>query len=174
MKNKKITCFSLSHREIAIASPFRDPQNDPEASLSPESALMYTQCTRNMLGTTFVSHTKPWKTPQHRQNREKQENHVVSLSHREIAIASPFRDPKNDPEASISPASALMCTQRARNMIGTTFVSHTQPWKTPQHRQNREKQENHVVSLSHSEIAISSPFRYPQNDPKASYRLKVL
>ena len=37
---------------------------------APESALMYTQCTRNMLGTTFVSHT------QHRQNREKQENHV--------------------------------------------------------------------------------------------------
>ena len=37
---------------------------------APESALMYTQCTRNMLGTTFVSHTE------HRQNREKQENHV--------------------------------------------------------------------------------------------------
>jgi len=30
-------------------------------------------------------------------------------------------------------------------MLGTTFVSHTQPWKTPQHRQNRQKQENHVV-----------------------------
>ena len=28
-------------------------------------------CTRNMLGTTFVSHTQPWKTPEHRQNREK-------------------------------------------------------------------------------------------------------
>ena len=30
-KNKKITCASLSHREIAIASPFRDTKNDPEA-----------------------------------------------------------------------------------------------------------------------------------------------
>ena len=106
---------------------------------------MCTQCTRNMLGTTFVSHTKHWKTPQHRQHREKQENHVVSLSHREIAISSPFRDPKNDPETSISTENALMCTQCARNMLGTTFVSHTQPWKTPQHRQNRQKQENHVV-----------------------------
>ena len=91
-----------------------------------------------MLGTTFVSHT------QHRQNREKQENHVFSLSHREIAIANPFRDPQNDPEASISTESALMCIHCARNMLGTTFVSHTQPWKTPQHRQNREKQEKHV------------------------------
>jgi hypothetical protein len=102
-----------------------------------------------MLGTTFVSHTQPWETPQHRQNREKQENHVVSLSHRGVAIASPFRDPKNDPEASISPESALMCTQCTRNMLGTTFVSHTQPWKTPEHRQNREKQENHVVFHCH-------------------------
>ena len=159
---------SLSHREIAISSPFRDPKNDPEASLSPKSALMYTQCTHNMLGTTFVSHTQPWKTTQHRQHREKQENHVVSLSHREIAIASSFRDPKNDPEASISTESALMCTQCARNMLGTTFVSDIQPCKTPQHRQNREKQENHVVSLSRREIAIASPFRDPKNDPEAS------
>ena len=147
-----ICIVSLLHREIAIASPFRDPKNDPEAAISPESALMYTHCTRNVLGTTFVSHTQPWKTPQHRQNREKQENHVVSLSHREIAISSPFRDPKNDPEASISPESALMCTHFARNMLGTTFVSHTQSWKTPEHRQNREKQENHVISLSHREF----------------------
>ena len=91
-----------------------------------------------MLGTTFVSHTQPWKTPQHRQNREKQENHVVSLSHREIAISSPFREPLNDPEASISTESAPACTQCTRNMLGTTFVSHTKPWKTPQHRQNRQ------------------------------------
>ena len=140
-KNKKITLF---HCHIENSSPFRDPKNDPEASLSTESALMCTHCTRNMLGTTFVSHTQPWKTPQHRQNREKQENHVVSLSHREIAISSPFRDPKNDPEASISTENALMCTHCTRNVLGTTFVSHTQPWKTPEHRQNREKQENHV------------------------------
>ena len=140
-KNKKITLF---HCHIGNSSPFRDPQNDPEASLSTKSALTCTHCTRNMLGTTFVSHTQPWKTPQHRQNREKQENHVVSLSHREIAIASPFRDPKNDPEASISPEGALMCTHCTHNMLGTTFGSHTQPSKTPQHRQNREKQENHV------------------------------
>ena len=66
------------------AAYFRDPKNDPEASISTESALMCTHCTRNMLGTTFVSHTQPWKTTQHRQNREKQENHVVSLSHREF------------------------------------------------------------------------------------------
>ena len=71
-----ICVVSLLHREIAIASPFRDPKNDPEASISPESALMYTHCTRNMLATTFVSHAQPWKTPQHRQNREKQENQV--------------------------------------------------------------------------------------------------
>ena len=82
-------------------------------------------------------------------NREKQDNHVVSLSHREIAISSPFRDPQNDPEASISTESALMCTHCTRNMLGTTFVSDTQPWKTTQHRQDREKQENHVVSMSH-------------------------
>ena len=150
LKNKKITCFSLSHREIAIASPFRDPKNDPEASISPENALMCTQCTRNMLGITFVSHTQPCKTPQHRQNREKQE---ITLFHCHIGNSSPFRDPKNDPEASISPESALMCTHCTRNMLGTTIVSHTQPWKTPEHRQNREKQENHVVSLSHREIA---------------------
>ena len=145
VKNKKITCFSLSHREIAISGPFRDPKNDPAASISPESALMCTQCARNMLGTTFVSHTQPWKTPQHRQNREQQENHVVSLSRREIAISSPFRDPLNYPEASISTESAPVCTHCTRNMLGTTFVSHTEPWKTPQHRQNRQKQENHVV-----------------------------
>ena len=58
---------------------------------------MCIHCTRNMLGTTFVSHTQLWKTPQHRQHREKQENHVVSLSHREIAISSPFRDPPKHP-----------------------------------------------------------------------------
>ena len=127
-----------------------------------------------MLGTTFVSHTKPWKTPQHRQHREKQENQVVSLPHREIAISSPFRDPKNDPETSISTENALMCTQCARNMLGTTFVSHTQPWKTPQHRQNREKQKNHVVSLLHREIAISSPFRDPKTTQRHQYRLKML
>ena len=98
-----------------------------------------------MLGTTSASHTQPWKTPQYRQNREKQENHVVSLSHREIAIASPFRDPQNDPEASLSPENALMYTQCTRNMLGTTFVSHTKPRKTPQHRQNREKQEHHIT-----------------------------
>ena len=143
----------LSRRALrARNQDFRDPKNDPEASLPSDSVLMCTHCTRNMLGTTFVSHTQPWKTPQHRQNREKQENHVVSLSHREIAISSPFRDPKNDPEASISTESALMYTQCTRNMLGTTFVSHTKPWKTPQHRQNREKQENHVVSLSHREF----------------------
>ena len=100
---------------------------------------------RNMLGTTVFSHIKHRKTSQHRQNREKQENHVFSLSHREIAIASPFRDPQNDPEASISTESAPVCTHCTRNMLGTTFVSHTEPWKTPQHRQNRQKQENHVV-----------------------------
>ena len=109
---------SLSHREIAISSPFRDPKNDPEASISTESALMCTHCTRNMLGTTFVSHTQPWKTPQHRQNREKQENHVF---HCHIGNSSPFRDPQNDPEASISTESALMCTHCTRNMLGTTF-----------------------------------------------------
>ena len=32
-----------------------------------------------------------------------------------------------------------MCTHCARNMLGTTIVSHTQPWKTPEHRQNHEK-----------------------------------
>ena len=148
-KTRKSRCFHLSHREIAISSPFKNPKNDPEASISTEIAPMYTQCKRNMLGTTFVSHTQPWKTQEHRQNREKQGNHVVSLSHREIAISSPFRDPKNDPEASISTEIAPMCTQCTRNMLGTTFVSHTQAWKSPQHRQNREKQENHVVSLSH-------------------------
>ena len=74
---------SLLHREIAIASLLRDPLNDPEASMSTESAPVCTHCTRNMLGTTFVSHTQPWKTPQHRQNREKQENHgVPTASHR--------------------------------------------------------------------------------------------
>ena len=162
-----LSCIvSLLHREIAIASPLRDPLNDPEASMSTESAPVCTHCTRNMLGTTFVSHTQPWKTPQHRQNRQKQENHVVSLSHREIAIASPFRDPKNDPEASISTENALMCTHCTRNMLGTTFVSHTQPWETPQHRQNREKQENHVVSLSHRGVAIASPFRDSQKRPR--------
>ena len=129
---------------------------------------MCTHCTRNMLGTTFVSHTQPWKTPQHRQHREKQDNHVVSLSQRGIAIASPFRDHQNDPEASILTENALMCTQCASNMLGTTFVSHTQTWKTPQHRQNPEKQENHTVSLSHREIAIASPLRDPLNDPEAS------
>ena len=72
-----ICVVSLLHREIAIASPFRDPLNDPEASMSTESAPVCTHCTRNMLGTTFVSHTQPWKTPEHRQNRQKQENHVV-------------------------------------------------------------------------------------------------
>ena len=111
-KNKKLT---LSPCHIGNSSPFRDAQNDPEASISPGSALMCTQCTCNMLGTTIVSHTQPWKTPQHRQHREKQEHHVVSLSHREIAIASPFRDPKNDPEASLSPESALMYTHCTRN-----------------------------------------------------------
>ena len=143
-KNKKITLF---HCYTGNSSPFRDPQNDPEASLLTIIAPECNHCTRNMFGTTFVSHTQPWKTPQHRQNRENKKITCFSLSHREIAIASPFRDPKNNPEASISPESALMCTQCARNMLGTTFVSHTKHWKTPEHRQNREKQENHVVSL---------------------------
>ena len=80
-----------------MLAPSETPKNDPEALISPESALMCTHCTRNMLGTTFVSHTKPWKTPEYRQNREKQENHVVTLSHREIAIASPFRDSQKRP-----------------------------------------------------------------------------
>ena len=126
-KSRKTRKSRVFHCHIGNSSPFRDPQNDPEASISTESALMCTHCARNMLGTTFVSHTKPWKTPEHRQNREKQENHVVSLSRREIAIASPFRNPKNDPEASISSESALMCTHCTRNMLGTTIVSHTKP-----------------------------------------------
>ena len=67
-----ICVVSLLHREIAIASPLRDPLNDPEASMSTESAPVCTHCTRKMLGTTFVSHTEPY-----RQNREKQENHVI-------------------------------------------------------------------------------------------------
>ena len=36
------------------------------SSISTESALLRTQCTRNMLGTTLVSHTQAWKTPEHR------------------------------------------------------------------------------------------------------------
>ena len=84
VKNKKITLFHCHIGKIAISSPFRDPKNDPEALLLTIIAPVCTQCTCNMLGTTFVSHTQHWKTPQHRQNREKQENHVVSLSHREF------------------------------------------------------------------------------------------
>ena len=131
----------LSRRALrARNQDSRDPKNDPEASISPESALMYTQCTRNMLGKTFVSHTKHWKTPQHRQHRE---NKKITLFHCHIGksqLPSPFTDPKNDPEASISTGSALMYTHCTRNMLGTTVISHTQPCKTTQHRQNREKQ----------------------------------
>ena len=75
------------YRKFSPVNPgsyFRDPKNDPEASLLTIIAPVCTRCTCNMLATTFVSHTQPWKTPQHRQNREKQENHVVSLSHREF------------------------------------------------------------------------------------------
>ena len=126
---------------------------------------MCTQCTRN-IGTTFVSHTKHWKTPQHRQHREKQENHVVFHCH--IGKSQLLAPSETSKTTQRHHESALMCTQCARNVLGTTIVSHTQPWKTPQHTQNREKQENHVVSLSYREIAISSPFRDPTNDPEAS------
>ena len=114
---------------------------------------LYPQYARN----NFCQPYQALETTQHRQNREKQENHVVSLSHREIAIASPFRDPTNDPEASISPESALMCTQCARNMFGTTFVSHTKPWKAPDHRQNRKKTRKSRCSHSQSHLGALAP-----------------
>ena len=127
---------------------------------------MCTHCTRNMLGTTFVSHTQPWKTPQHRQNREKQENHVVSLSHREIAIASPFRDPQKRPRgitiawkcSNVHP----MYPQYARNNFCQPYpaLENTRTllksWKTRKSR------------VFHCHIGNSSPFRDPQNDPEAS------
>ena len=79
----------------------------------------------------------------------------------------------NDPEASISTESALMCTQCTRNMLGTTFVSHTQSWKTPQHRQNREKTRKSRCSHSQSHIGANSlpkaPMKMKKNVPEKPY-----
>ena len=127
---------------------------------------MYTQCTRNMLETTFVSHTQPWKHHNIVNIAKNKKITCVSLSHREIAISSPFRDPKNDPEASISTESALMCTHCTRNMLGTTFVSHTKPWKTLQHRQIVK---NKKITLFHCHIG-KSQLLAPSETPKTTQR----
>ena len=130
---------------------------------------MCTQCTRNMLGTTFVSHTQPWKTPQHRQNREKQENHVVSLSHREIAISSPFRDPPKHPRGiNIDwkcPSVHPMYPQYARNNFCQPYPAlentrtSSKSWKTRKSRCSHSQSHIGANSLPKAPMKMKKTFQ---------------
>ena len=134
---------------------------------------MCTHCTRNMLGTTFVSHTQPWKTPQHRQNREKQENHVVSLSHREIAISSPFRDPLKRPRginidwkcSNVHP----MCPQYARNNFCQRYPALENTTTSSKSRKTRKSRYSH----SQSHIGANSLPKAPMKMKKTFQRSHI-
>ena len=113
-----ICVVSLSYREIAIASPLRDPLNDPEASMSTESAPVCTHCTRNMLGTTFVSHTLVTPSPGKHQNIVKiVKNKKITLfpqpvTYRgKLAPKGPYENEKNVPEKPYMRGNAPIYTQ---------------------------------------------------------------
>ena len=136
---------------------------------------MCTQCARNrnVLGTTFVSHTQPWKTPQHRQNREKQENHVVSLSHREIAISSPFRDSQKRPRGiNIDwkcPSVHPLYPKYARNNFCQPHPALENTWTSSKSRKTRKSRCSH----SQSHIGANSLPKAPMKMKKTSKRSHI-
>ena len=79
-KTRESRVFHCHIGKSQLPSPFRDPKNDPETSISPESVLMCTHCTRNMLGTTFVSHTQPWKTPTSSKSRKTRKSRCFTVT----------------------------------------------------------------------------------------------
>ena len=125
-KNKKITLFHCHIGKSQLLAPSETPKNDPEASISTESALMCTHCTRNMLGTTFVSHTQPWR---HHNIVKVANNKKITLfpqpvTYRgKLAPKGPYENEKHVPEKLCMRGNAPIYTQCTWYMLGTNAAT---------------------------------------------------